>query len=80
MAARTKLLVLHAGSSSLKFKVFGVGGAGSGGGPGPAAGAPSLQPIAAGLCECIGDPAGGAVMRVRPLRACHPPTPRLCAC
>jgi acetate kinase len=56
MAARNKLLVLNAGSSSLKFKLYELVGA--------AAGGSKLQPTAAGLCERVADPAGGAVMRV----------------
>ncbi|KAL4447431.1 hypothetical protein ABPG75_004650 [Micractinium tetrahymenae] len=68
-APRSKVLVLNAGSSSLKFKVFQWLGAGAGAGASAAAasaaasGVPELQPVAAGLCERIGDPAGGAVMR-----------------
>lgn len=70
-APRTKLLVLNAGSSSLKFKVYRWLGAsadtaaGAASGSGAAGGAADLQPLAAGLCERIGDPAGGALMRVR---------------
>lgn len=56
MAVLNKLLVLNAGSSSLKFKLYELAGARSGGA--------KLQPIAAGLCERVADPAGGAVMRV----------------
>lgn len=76
-APRSKLLVLNAGSSSLKFKVFQWLGAGAGasgtaaGASAAAGGSPELQPLAAGLCERIGDPAGGAVMRVR-APPCHP--------
>lgn len=65
---RSKVLVLNAGSSSLKFKVYqwlGAGAGAAGGAPAADGGTPQLQPLAAGLCERIGDPAGGAVMRVR---------------
>ncbi|GAB4816999.1 hypothetical protein N2152v2_004045 [Parachlorella kessleri] len=43
-AIRNKVLVLNAGSSSLKFKLFEMGGS------------DSLKAIASGLCERIGDP------------------------
>ena len=93
-SARNKLLVLNAGSSSLKFKLFellgpaaaGLPGATSGtsassskgggassssssGGSAPpdareaAAATAGLHSVASGLCERIGDPAGGAVMK-----------------
>ena len=88
MAARNKLLVLNAGSSSLKFKLFQLlgqgapaartsgrgsaatssGGASAGGcseadAREAAATAAGLHDVASGLCERIGDPAGGAVMK-----------------
>ena len=50
MAARNKLLVLNAGSSSLKFKLFEKGAGGGG-----------LQALASGLCERIGDPEASTI-------------------
>lgn len=52
-AVRNKIMVLNAGSSSLKFKLFEMG-AGGGGGGGAAA---ALKAVASGVCERIGDPA-----------------------
>ena len=93
MAARNKLLVLNAGSSSLKFRLFqllgpaaagtsgtsiatsstsAAGGTSGSGGSSPDAKQPAastgaaaagLRSVASGLCERIGDPAGGAVMK-----------------
>ena len=51
------MLVLNAGSSSLKFNLYQQNG-GTGGGT-----AAPLQTISAGLCERIGDPSGGALLR-----------------
>ncbi|KAL4858642.1 Acetate kinase [Chlorella vulgaris] len=47
MALRNKLMVINAGSSSLKFKLFQMGQAGEGG---------ALSAIASGVCERVGDP------------------------
>lgn len=44
---RNKLMVINAGSSSLKFKLFQLGGA---------AAAQGLQVLASGICERVGDP------------------------
>lgn len=52
-AARNKIMVLNAGSSSLKFKLFEMG---AGGGAGAGA-ATALKAVASGVCERIGDPA-----------------------
>jgi acetate kinase len=55
MAARNKVMVLNAGSSSLKFKLFDMGG-----------GATGFKAVASGICERIGDPAA-SFLRVREL-------------
>jgi acetate kinase len=47
MAPRNKLMVINAGSSSLKFKLFQMGGAAAEG----------LRVVASGICERVGDPA-----------------------
>lgn len=69
-SARSKVLVLNAGSSSLKFQVFSLGrapaavqGVSGPGGASAAASGGGLQAVAAGLCERIGDPAGDASMQ-----------------
>ena len=54
MAARNKVMVLNAGSSSLKFKLFEMGG-------GAATG---FKAVASGICERIGDPSA-SFLRVR---------------
>jgi hypothetical protein len=57
MAARNKVMVLNAGSSSLKFKLFELsGGAATG-----------FKAVASGICERIGDPYA-SFLRVRGLR------------
>jgi acetate kinase len=65
MSARNKVLVLNAGSSSLKFKLYqqSGGAAGGSGAAGATRAAAQLQTISAGLCERIGDPSGGALLR-----------------
>lgn len=63
MSARNKVLVLNAGSSSLKFKLYQQNGGAAGGAAGAAQAAAPLQTLSAGLCERIGDPAGGALLR-----------------
>lgn len=63
MAARNKIMVLNAGSSSLKFKLFQMGD-----------GAPdSLKSIASGICERIGDPSASF------LRVSSPAWPQVAA-
>ncbi len=60
MAARNKIMVLNAGSSSLKFKLFQM-----------AEGAPDgLKAVASGICERIGDPSASflRVLKPRPAR------------
>lgn len=55
-AARNKIMVLNAGSSSLKFKLFQMG---EGGGVDTA-----LKAVASGICERVGDPSA-SYLRVR---------------
>ena len=70
-AARNKVLVLNAGSSSLKYKLFELLGDG----------AATLKPIASGNCERIGDPSS-SFMKVGRRRRCAaavpPPPPQQC--
>ena len=61
MAVRNKLMVINAGSSSLKFKLFQLGEAGAQGLK--ASGAQGLKAIASGICERVGDP-GASFLRV----------------
>lgn len=51
--ARNKLMVINAGSSSLKFKLFQMGEVGG----------QALKAIASGICERVGDP-GASFIRV----------------
>ncbi len=51
--SRNKLMVINAGSSSLKFKLFQMGGAGG----------QALKAVASGICERVGD-SGASFIRV----------------
>lgn len=66
MALRNKLMVINAGSSSLKFKLFQMGQAGEGG---------ALSAIASGVCERVGDPSASFLRVSRCCRSsqrrCH---------
>lgn len=52
MAARNKIMVINAGSSSLKYKLFEKADG-------------ALKAVASGVCERIGDPDGVSYLRVR---------------
>ena len=62
-AASRKVLVLNAGSSSLKYKLFELLGDGA---------ATSLKPIVSGNCERIGDPTASFMKVWWPWSLCGP--------